>query len=67
MKRQSKLIPVAAFFLASTAFVRADQVIMHEMGGQAANTLTTLGTDFTICCGILAAGVVAAVFVSKKK
>ena len=61
-----KLIPMAALFLASTAFVRADLVV-HEMGSTAANTLTTIGTDFIIGCAILAAGVVAAVFISKKK
>jgi len=66
MKYKSKLIPIALLILVSTSFVRADLVI-HDMGSTAANTLTTLGTDFIIGCAILAAGVVAAVFISKKK
>ena len=66
MKLKSTLIPIALLILASTAFVRAD-VFIHDMGSTAANTLTTLGIDFIIGCAILAAGVVAAVFISKKK
>jgi hypothetical protein len=66
MKHQSKLIPIAALILASTAFARAD-LIIHDMGSTAANTLATLGTDFIIGCAIVAAGVVAAVIISKKK
>jgi hypothetical protein len=65
MKHKSTLIPIAALFLASTAFSRAD-LIVHDMGSTAANTLTTLGTDFIIGCAILAGGVVVAVFISKK-
>ena len=66
MKHQSKLIPIAALILASTVFARAN-LITYDLSSYAANTLAALGTDFIIGCGILAAGVVAAVFISKKK
>ena len=66
MKHQSKLIPITALVLASTAFARADLVI-YDMGSTAANTVNALGKDFIIGCSILAGGAVAAVFVSKKK
>lgn len=63
MKHQSKLILITALIMASTAFAHADLVI-YDLNNTAANTLTTLGTDFIIGCAILAGGVVAAVYVS---
>ena len=67
MSHQSKqFLITAALIVASASIARADFVI-HDLGSTAANTLTALGTDFVVGCAILAAGIVAAVFISKKK
>lgn len=66
MKHQSNLIPIAAFILVSAASAHADLVI-YDVTDRAASTLNALGIDFIIGCVILAGGVVAAVYVSKKK
>ena len=67
MSHQSnRFLITAALVVASASFARAD-LVMHELGGTAANTLNTLGTDFVVGCSIVAAAIVAAVFISKKK
>ena len=50
----------------STAIARAE-IIIHDIGSTAANTLTKLGSQFVLGCAILAVGIVAAVFISKRK
>ena len=66
MKHKSKPLLITSLILASVSFARAD-IVIHDLGSTAANTLTALGTDFIIGCAILAAGVVSVVFISKKK
>jgi hypothetical protein len=56
---------IAGIILMSGCFVRAD-IIVHEMGSTAANTLTTLGKDFIIGCAIVTAGMVVAAFVQRR-
>jgi len=64
MSNQSKV--TLLIILTSASFARADLVI-HDLGSTAANTLTHLSKDFVIGCAILAVAIVAAAFVSRKK
>jgi len=66
MKPQTKQWLVAALMLVSAPLARAE-LIVHDIGSYAANTLNDLGRDFVIGCAFLAAGMVAAVIIYKKK
>jgi len=50
----------------STTVTHAD-IVIHDIGNTAANTLVKLGSQFVFGCAILAFGIVAAVFISKRK
>ena len=66
MKHQSKRLLIASLILASASFVRAE-IVTHEIGNGAANVLNGLAKDFILGCAIVAASIVAAAFISKKK
>ena len=60
------MLIIGALAIASTSVARAD-LIIYDMSGSVQSTLRALGTDFVIGCAVLAAGIVAAVIISKKK
>jgi hypothetical protein len=59
------LITIATI-LASASLARAD-LIVHELGSTAANTLSQLSRNIMMGCAILAVAIVAAAFITKKK
>jgi hypothetical protein len=66
MQHHFKRITIALLILASTCCVRAE-IVVHELGSTAANTLHSLSRNVLIGCIVLAIGIVAAAFISKKK
>ena len=66
MQTRSKRIVIAALMLASACGARAE-IVVHELGSTAANTLHSLSRNVLIGCIVLAIGIVAAAFISKKK
>ena len=57
----------AALVLASVSITRAADIVVYDLGDRAHETLRTLGMDFVLGCTILAAGVIGATILYKKK
>lgn len=57
----------AALALASVSVTRAADIVVYDLGDRTQETLRTLGMDFVLGCTILAAGVIAATVLFKKK
>ena len=60
------MLLIAALIAVSMPGAHAD-VIVHEMGSTASNTLSSLGKYFMFACGLLAAGLVGAALILKMK
>ena len=57
---------IAALLMATASRARAD-VMLHDVGNNAAKTLSALGTDFVYGCAVLAIGLVVSVFLYRRK
>ena len=75
MNHHTKRPLIAALIFAVESFAHADiNTSVYELGGGAmqsvqsvSTALQAVGTDFIIGCTVLAVGIVAGVFISKKK
>ena len=67
MSQQTKRLLTTVGVVAFSTVVAKAEIITYDISGTVANTLTRLGTQFVWGCAILAAGIVAAVIISKKK
>jgi hypothetical protein len=69
MNHQTKRhLIIATLTIASASFARADNMYYtYDLTGSASLTLQALGRDFIIGCVALAAGLVVAAFIFKKK
>ncbi|MES2465821.1 MAG: hypothetical protein V4675_00855 [Verrucomicrobiota bacterium] len=56
-----------ALVLASASVTRAADMVVYDLGDRAHGTLRSLGTDFVLGCTILAAGVIGATVLFKRK
>ena len=57
----------AAVVLASVSVTRAADIVVYDLGDRTQETLRTLGMDFVLGCTVLAAGMIGATILFKKK
>ena len=57
----------AAVVLASVSVTRAADIVVYDLGDRTQETLRTLGMDFVLGCTVLAAGMIGASILFKKK
>ena len=57
----------AAVMLASVSVTRAADIVVYDLGDRTQETLRTLGMDFVLGCTVLAAGMIGATILFKKK